>query len=88
MTGVLLSPLLFLLPVSFNQIFLLYSVIIVAMVVVLVTVSRKWDAAFCCPDCGGAVDDALDTEGKEGAPILRLCPVCDVLWETGHTPSD
>ena len=71
-----------------GQAFLIYSLICIAMVTVLVKVSGKWDASFRCPDCGGAVDDALDTEGKASAPILRLCPACDVLWQTGLTPAD
>ncbi len=63
-------------------------VVCVAILAILVKVSGKWDKAFRCPDCGGPVDDSLDTEGKASAPILRLCPACDVLWQTGVTVAD
>lgn len=46
----------------------------------------KAEKAFKCPDCGGPVNDALDTDGKANTPILRLCPSCDVLWQTGAIP--
>ena len=73
---------------SIEAIYLIYCVICIVMVTVWVTVSRKWDGEFHCPDCGGAVDDALDTAGKARAPILRRCSACDVLWETGVTADD
>ncbi len=47
---------------------------------------RKRELAFICPDCGGPVDAARDTENAPGAPILRLCRSCDVLWQTGVVP--
>ncbi len=87
-SGPVLTLLAFYCTSSIETFFMLTSLIVIAMVTVLVTVSGKWNDAFCCPDCGGPVDAALDTEGKESAPILRLCPACDVLWETGVTPSN
>ena len=60
----------------------------VVMLAILVTVTGKWNKAFRCPDCGGAVAASLDTKGEESAPILRLCPRCDVLWQTGVTVAD
>lgn len=73
---------------SIGMLLLLGFAICAAILTVLVKVSGKWREAFRCPDCGGAVDDALDTKGKPSAPILRLCPACDVLWQTGTTVAD
>lgn len=40
---------------------------------------------FTCPDCGGKVEQSLETEG-ERVPRLRLCKRCEVLWHVGNTP--
>jgi hypothetical protein len=56
--------------------------VIAAMLYFMVKVEK----AFKCPDCGGPVNDALGTDGKANTPILRLCPGCDVLWQTGTIP--
>ncbi len=73
---------------SIGLLMLLGLVVCVGMLVLLGKVSSKWDKAFRCPDCGGPVDKAIDTEGKPSTPILRLCPACDVLWQTGVTVAD
>ena len=52
----------------------------------VLAIMRKREVAFTCPDCGGPVDGARDTVNEPGAPILRLCRSCDVLWQTGVTP--
>lgn len=43
------------------------------------------ETLFACPDCGGDVEQSLQTEGQR-VPLLRLCKRCDVLWHVGNTP--
>lgn len=52
--------------------------------VVFWRVSRR-ETLFTCPDCGGEVEQSLETEGEQ-VPLLRLCKRCDVLWHVGNTP--
>jgi hypothetical protein len=47
--------------------------------------AAKRQREFRCPDCGNEVDQSLPTEG-DGAPLLRLCKHCDILWNVGKTP--
>jgi hypothetical protein len=46
----------------------------------------KLHKEFRCPDCGGEVDEPLETDPDNygGAPSLRLCKRCDVLWHVGN----
>ena len=41
---------------------------------------------FRCLDCGGEVQQALESKTEGGEPVLRLCPRCDVLWHVGNVP--
>jgi hypothetical protein len=51
-----------------------------------VVIVRRRPSNFCCPDCGGEVQQALESTTKGGEPVLRLCPRCDVLWHVGNVP--
>jgi Flp pilus assembly protein TadB len=58
----------------------------VCFIVVLFRVVLKRRREFRCPDCGGEVEEAVETASSSSSPILRRCEKCDVLWRVGHTP--
>jgi hypothetical protein len=59
----------------------------IATVASLVAILARMGRGFRCPDCKGLVGPLLDTDGKQGTPLLRHCSSCDVLWQIG-TESD
>jgi hypothetical protein len=52
---------------------------------VVVWRALRRETLLTCPDCGGDVEQSLQTEGQR-VPLLRLCKRCDVLWHVGNTP--
>lgn len=56
-----------------------------AFIVLWLWLSRRMQAAFRCPDCGGPVEDATPATSVEGDPVLRRCSRCTVLWDVGQT---
>lgn len=39
---------------------------------------------YCCPDCGGRLENP---SRRPGEAIEYVCPRCDVIWETGFFES-
>lgn len=39
---------------------------------------------YCCPDCGGRLENP---SRRPGEAIDYVCPRCDVIWETGFFES-
>jgi hypothetical protein len=60
------------------------SVSFVVFVVTFVVLALRLSPKFRCPDCGGDVQDPLETTAKGGEPLLQLCSRCDVLWHVGN----
>jgi hypothetical protein len=58
----------------------------IAFGVTFVVVMLRRPDKFRCLDCGGEVQQALESTRKGGEPVLRLCPRCDVLWHVGNFP--
>src|SRR5688500_18606266 len=59
---------------------------VVALFGTLIIASRLFP--FHCPQCGRKLYSGDMTGTELGEPILFVCPVCQIEWDTGYTVED